>query len=435
MPTRAAVIEAAYQFLKAISERLEARLGKRPKRKQRSIWMAHTESGGISSQEYTRRIFNRATASNAYQTIFAQGKISQQQQQLEEIMLKADISGGEMQHGYLVPLVYHWLSLPDPLMLKCEGLSQMLDEFADAVVDKVILTKSRSIIFHLDLQCEPLVLQRGVSIRSITNEEMWELGEVVGPWDSRNALSFLPIPSIRAPIPSEDWKILDINLRHAKERVYPPKAIDDIRGAVPVALSLASPGHLQLFALGTTAYYSMAALGTLQPGNLTTHIGIRGGQYTLNASLSESLKDLWPHIYKIIKSKQHYLRMPALRLLDGGSRLREDDGIVDYAIGLEALLLKGIKDELSYRFALRGATILFWDGGEREKIFNELRDFYEVRSKIVHGIHVDPADLRTIRSTGERALREIWWWFFNCGESLSNALDRVDRRILRHKAG
>ena len=134
---------------------------------------------------------------------------------------------------------------------------------------------------------------------------------------------------------------------------------------------------------------------------------------------------------KILTSERHYLRLPALRLLDGGGRLREDDMIVDYAIGLEALLLKGVNAELSYRFALRGATILAWDGGEKETMFNELRDFYDVRSNIVHGGHIDPTKRSNARSCGERVLRDIWWWYFNSGESLSHVLKRVDLHILQ----
>jgi len=118
------------------------------------------------------------------------------------------------------------------------------------------------------------------------------------------------------------------------------------------------------------------------------------------------------------------------RLVDGGSRYREDDAIIDYAIGLEALLMKGITAELSYRFALRGATASTWNGGDKKESFNQLRDFYEVRSNIVHGSHVEPTKLSNARSNGEKALRNIWWWFFNSKGSLSEAMSQIDERIL-----
>ena len=68
MTTNAEVIEAAYNFLRAVADTLKANLGKYPKRLQRSTWMVHTSPSRMSSQEFTREIFNRITASMVYQT-------------------------------------------------------------------------------------------------------------------------------------------------------------------------------------------------------------------------------------------------------------------------------------------------------------------------------------------------------------------------------
>jgi hypothetical protein len=132
-----------------------------------------------------------------------------------------------------------------------------------------------------------------------------------------------------------------------------------------------------------------------------------------------------------MESEGHYLRLPAQRLVDGGGRDRLEDAIIDYAIGLEALLTAGITDELRYRFALRGTTVLTWDGGDKRKVFEELRDFYDVRSSIVHGGKVTQTELRNARSQGEKALRDIWWWYFARGASgLKEATSVIDSRIL-----
>lgn len=77
-------------------------------------------------------------------------------------------------------------------------------------------------------------------------------------------------------------------------------------------------------------------------------------------------------------SQRHHLRVPAQRLDDGGGRYREDDATIDYTIGLEAVLMEGIGAELRYRFGLRGATVLTWNGGGKSELFNRLRDFYDV---------------------------------------------------------
>lgn len=67
----------------------------------------------------------------------------------------------------------------------------------------------------------------------------------------------------------------------------------------------------------------------------------------------------------------------------------------------------------------------------KEEFFTQLQDFYDIRSKIVHGGQQEAAKLRDARSNGEKALREIWWWFFINGEDLSQALAKVDNAILR----
>jgi hypothetical protein len=92
--------------------------------------------------------------------------------------------------------------------------------------------------------------------------------------------------------------------------------------------------------------------------------------------------------------------------------------------------MRGITAELSYRFALRGATVMTWNGGDKKELFDDLRDFYEVRSNIVHGGHVDSTKLSDARSNGEKALRDMWWWFFNSKYSLSEAMSEIDQRIL-----
>jgi hypothetical protein len=142
-------------------------------------------------------------------------------------------------------------------------------------------------------------------------------------------------------------------------------------------------------------------------------------------------KGIWPDLRKIIESREHYLRIPLTRLLDGANRDRTQDAVLDYSIGLESLLTRGVTGELSYRFALRGATIVDWHGGDKQNTYESLRNFYEIRSRIVHGSHIDEGQLITARHIGESTLRQILWWFFQQGDvTLEQALSKADRRIL-----
>ena len=110
-------------------------------------------------------------------------------------------------------------------------------------------------------------------------------------------------------------------------------------------------------------------------------------------------------------------------------RIRSEDRVIDFSIGLEALL-SDRDPELSYRTSMRGAYVMAWEGGEIEKPFEELRSLYRARSKIVHGGSTVKLDLRTLAANGETLLRHVWNWYFGQGMTLRGATARIDRQIL-----
>jgi hypothetical protein len=109
---------------------------------------------------------------------------------------------------------------------------------------------------------------------------------------------------------------------------------------------------------------------------------------------------------------QHPLRVAMQKMHDGSERSRADDAVIDFSIGLESLLTAGIRDELNYRFALRGARIMAMHGQNKESAFRDLRKLYSARSDLVHATKVSE-DLRTLRTIGANNLRAIWWWYFD----------------------
>jgi len=425
MSNKSILTESAHDYLKAVAKTLESQVGSDPRYIQHSTWMVKTGPTSMSSKEFTREAFDIGRALMAYQIQILNAN-PPHQQRLIEALVSEGIKPEEMHYGYLLPLAHHWLELENPFVFNERQINELLDEFSAAVLEGLILTQSRGAILQLDLKAGPVSPVKGINIRPISSSELWELG------DMSDLQRILPRPGPSWGLVGEHWKILDIEIQCKREPVHPPEDIQSVREAVITALTLVSPGHLQVYDLGIRANYGMGATGTVRTGAPTPReIGRWGGQFTLNEELAQSLKELCPHLRKIIKSKSHYLRIPAQRLLDGGGRFREDDAIIDYAIGLEALLLKDIYAELSYRFALRGATVLAWNHGVKEEFFTQLQDFYDIRSKIVHGGQQESAKLRDARSNGEKALREIWRWFFNNGEDLSRALAKVDKVILK----
>lgn len=73
------------------------------------------------------------------------------------------------------------------------------------------------------------------------------------------------------------------------------------------------------------------------------------------------------------------------RFADGYERLKPEDKIIDYMIGLEALYLQDGAGELSYRLAHRTSVLLCRERLERQRLFKAMNKSYNLRSKIVHG--------------------------------------------------
>ena len=139
---------------------------------------------------------------------------------------------------------------------------------------------------------------------------------------------------------------------------------------------------------------------------------------------------MWPRVKEIMIPGTDYLALPLRRLVDGMGRTRLNDKIVDYSIGLEALLTDAVRDELKYRFALRGAMILGGTGYDKSQAFEEFKEFYDARSAIVHGGSVAKLNLGALAANGERFLRIIWDWYFRQEMTLKGANKRIDRQIL-----
>lgn len=213
-------------------------------------------------------------------------------------------------------------------------------------------------------------------------------------------------------VPDDSWKILEIELQLDRKNLHlhKPYTILDI---VLAALRLESSGSFRVIDLGTEAnFYSPGRMfGSL---NQLRFIGGLEGTCAINEKQNHHIPKSWPDIRLIMESNTHYLRLPAQRLLDGVLRDWPEDAVLDYAIGLERLLTAGKEDELRYRLALRGATVLCWEKGHMKSPFEKLKQFYDLRSFIVHGSTLNKKKASKLisptkaRSIGEDYLRQIW---------------------------
>lgn len=79
------------------------------------------------------------------------------------------------------------------------------------------------------------------------------------------------------------------------------------------------------------------------------------------------------------------------------------DPILDYWIGLEALVLPKKAPELKYRAAIRLAYLCASTPEERKQVFGDAKASYDIRSSVIHGSRVDMNE----RKAGTEAARHL----------------------------
>jgi len=125
------------------------------------------------------------------------------------------------------------------------------------------------------------------------------------------------------------------------------------------------------------------------------------------------------HKYRVSKAIQKYA-IAFNKFEDVYKRVYATDKIIDCWVGLENLYLRGIRDELRYRASIRIAYFLGSSYGERQRLYKEAKDSYDIRSTLVHGGKVTE---RSIKLTSLIALSHL-------RDSLRLVLDSEKARLL-----
>lgn len=124
------------------------------------------------------------------------------------------------------------------------------------------------------------------------------------------------------------------------------------------------------------------AMGSRGCGDLYVPLG----SYHISKDEEGPLHDYAAMFFRVSESA---MEMAFIRLADAGARTRPQDRLVDAVIGMEAVLLAGLRKEdrrgeLRYRFSLHYST-LFDSPEEQYHAFRVAKDLYDLRSIIAHG--------------------------------------------------
>lgn len=417
MSIKKELAEATISYLKSLSDIIISKYGSLPTRWQQGEWMVRTGPSSQVSKTHKRKIIDKLEVEITHADLTDEDIPSRKR--LEDLLVSMGIPENETWGGFFNPLIRNWIITENPLDFRNVSVSKVIDEFVDSVVDKTTFMQCKAVIDGFHMTHNYLELDKTVSIRPINEEELWDLSD--------KQMLIKPVSIRHLCCVSEDLNVLEIKLKHKIGESVSPQ-IEYRRQAALAGLLLLNIGPFL-----TEDFIQETNYGIPYHDRILGFNNIRRGSSTfaVTKEIADHFQVFWSQLLAITNSAKHDLKLPLLRLIDSACRDRLEDAIIDCAIGLEAILNNGIQDELTYRFALRGATILNWESGIKKSTFESLQEFYKVRSQVVHGTHVDNERLTHASNTGYDGLRQILSWFISQNiNKLKPAVAEVDDKIL-----
>lgn len=120
--------------------------------------------------------------------------------------------------------------------------------------------------------------------------------------------------------------------------------------------------------------YGIAGARAMKSGAQISFVAPQG--YKLQAPMVPDLLGIYGHLVKLHKGTSG-IELPLRRFNQSYERIADEDKVIDLAIALESSLLFGIKDELKFRLAVRGATLLRLVQPPTD-VYQTLADMYDI---------------------------------------------------------
>ena len=218
---------------------------------------------------------------------------------------------------------------------------------------------------------------------------------------------------------TEDWSAggAASSLVLVVETSQPKTPANFILSSDGAAYPLAARALLAMRLLGAGAPH-IGKMFLMRPAAFNVGIGGRsyagftiwwpGAQYNLNETMIPEIRQLVDTLIAVEKDLETSARHIGLALRSFSSmydRLMHqgEDCVIDSMTALEALWK--VDSELAFRLAFRTASLLGTSDDLREQVFDTLRTYYRIRSKIVHGTTLQPSEFALVQN--DEPLREI----------------------------
>jgi hypothetical protein len=274
------------------------------------------------------------------------------------------------------------------LAVDASKLDSLYGDFETFFYSDLLKKRAFSPITGFEMEVDQIELGRGFFLRRLSVQEREGIAS--------SAATVMPFPQFSVGFPTGLEKFaLDLSVEVPKvvgeqpPTNVPPGGIGQIASerfqTVISALRLFKAGAVDMTSI-STGTIGFDIYGGFGGGMSRIRLPVLAANYTLSGTESPKFVAFWADFQRqyLMQHKRVDLAMRRFNL--AYERLMLEDRLIDYAIGLEALLLRAEEQqELGFRLALRGSRLLTNDANARSEIFSRLRAAYSVRSEIVHG--------------------------------------------------
>jgi hypothetical protein len=281
----------------------------------------------------------------------------------------------------------HLLIRQNNLTLDVSKLDALYGEFETYFYSDLLKKRALSPLTGFEMEADQIELGPGFFLRRLSLHEREGMAS--------SASSFMRFPHFSVGFPTGREKFaLDLSVEVPKvigER--PP--VDLPSGGVAqiaserfhtliTALRLFKTGAVDLTSIstGTVGWDLYGGFGGWM-GRI--RLPVFAADYELSGAEGPVFAAFWADFQRQYPKEHKRVDLAIRRFNLAYERLMFEDRLIDYAIGLESLLLRAEEQqELGFRLALRGSRLLGNDPKARSEIFSRLRSAYSVRSEIVH---------------------------------------------------
>ncbi len=300
---------------------------------------------------------------------------------------------------YLSPVAMHYLreltdiGEPDPSIIG--RIAEELDQFCDAshatVVEQIAIG---------GITPDAALAHRNIELRPLSAAERGAVAEIgFAPLGRRTVTSsdFVVPRTFNNFMPSAALEIVTERPRDLASRPH----FTTMPNRVVLALFLLGYDIGTRETITTFERPRWAGFGTLSQLFPVSEGESRESQ-AIDQKQFEEVVDLAHRIPQFGGEEGNRREVALYRLFRGCAAPRQQSGLLDFAIALEAALLDQSNSELAYKFRLYGALFL-QKVRQPSETFEALKSIYEARSKLVHGGTLRPAD----RKIAEERARDL----------------------------